>query len=227
MTDGRGSGKDAAQGELRWCLLGCGRDLIVASSHQIPFRLIEPSQVLPFDLIVQPQPGSLPVKNLGMTANHPVSGADWVVDRTPARGMQGSRSTSLYCSRPYHTLHCLMVAQRTDRYLVSNLGTCLWLKLCGFVTEHQAEIRDVSEQHLRLRLGGTWLQRLLGTASPAYPLDLEIRITPTESEVESRSEAQLQIVIRDASLISHVSDFEAASRRVLWQLRNHMLVVSS
>ena len=56
-----------------------------------------------------------------------------------------------------------MVASRTENYVVSNLGSCLFLKLCGFVEESRAEIRDVSETRLKLRLGGSWLWQLLGT----------------------------------------------------------------
>lgn len=118
-----------------------------------------------------------------------------------------------------------MVASRTDTYLVSDIGTCLILKLCGFVEQYRAEIRDVSENHLQLRLGGSWLQRLLGDGSLGHPLDLEILFVPAGEESASRPLARVQIVVKDARFLSHSDRFEAAARRVLWQLRNHLMVL--
>ena len=118
-----------------------------------------------------------------------------------------------------------MVARCTDTFLVSDIGTCLILKLCGFVEEYRAEIRDVSENHLRLRLGGTWFQRILGDGSLGHPLDLEIAFVPVEATSGTRSLARDDILVKDAQLVSLSPRFESAARRVLWQLRNHLMVV--
>ena len=118
-----------------------------------------------------------------------------------------------------------MLTSRTDTYLVSDIGTCLMLKLCGFVEQYRAEIRDVSENHLHLRLGGSWLQRLLGDSSQGHPLELEILFIPVESETDTRPLARVQIVVRNAHFLSPPDRFEVAAHRVLWQLRNHLMVV--
>ncbi len=118
-----------------------------------------------------------------------------------------------------------VLASRTETYLVSDIGTCLILKLCGFVEEYRAEIRDVSENHLCLRLGGSWFDRLLGDGSLGHPLDLEILFVPVEAEGGTRPLARVEIVVRDGQFLSPVDRFEAAARRVLWQLRNHLVVV--
>ncbi len=118
-----------------------------------------------------------------------------------------------------------MLTSRTDTYLVSDIGTCLMLKLCGFVEQYRAEIRDVSENHLHLRLGGSWLQRLLGSKSLGHPLELEILFVPVESETDTRPLARVQIVVRNTGLLSPSDRFEVAAHRVLWQLRNHLMVV--
>ena len=117
-----------------------------------------------------------------------------------------------------------MVASRTETFVVSNVGTCLLLKLCGFVEEHRAEIRDVSENHLRLRLGRSWLGHLLGSGHPGEPLELEILFAPTHADGDPRPQARVQIIVRDKRILSHPDRFEAAARRILWQLRGHLMV---
>ena len=117
-----------------------------------------------------------------------------------------------------------MVASRTETYVVSNLGSCLFLKLCGFVEESRAEIRDVSETRLKLRLGGSWLRRMLGTGTKQYPLDLEILFEQVAEEQDHRPQACVHVVVHDAHLISHQSRFDVAARQVLWQLRSYLMV---
>lgn len=118
-----------------------------------------------------------------------------------------------------------MPSSRTDTYLVSDIGTCLMLKLCGFVEQYRAEIRDVSENHLHLRLGGSWLQRLLRGHAWGDPLELEILFVPVESETDTRPLARVQVVVRNGHYFSSPDRFEVAAHRVLWQLRNHLMVV--
>jgi hypothetical protein len=118
----------------------------------------------------------------------------------------------------------MMVASRTETYVVSNLGSCLFLKLCGFVEESRAEIRDVSETRLKLRLGGSWLRQLLGARTKQYPLDLEILFEQAAEEDDHRPQACVQVIVQDAHLISHQSRFDIAARQVLWQLRSYLMV---
>ena len=118
-----------------------------------------------------------------------------------------------------------MAASRTETFLVSDIGTCLILKLCGFVEEYRAEIRDVSENHLQLRLGGSWLQRLWGDGTLGHPLDLEILFVPVETATDTRPLARVQVFVKDGRFLPQVDRFETAARRVLWQLRKHLMVV--
>lgn len=115
---------------------------------------------------------------------------------------------------------------RTDTFLVTDIGTCLLLKLCGFVEEYRAEIREISENHLSLRLCGSWVQRLWSVSPLHYPLDLEILFVPSEMETDSRPQSRVEIVVRDARFLTNTDRFEAATRRVLWQLRSHLLAIS-
>ena len=110
----------------------------------------------------------------------------------------------------------------TDEFLVSDVGGCLFLKLCGFVESQRAEIRDVSENHLQLRIGGSSLLSLL--AASACPVDLEIRFTA--AAVTSRNpQARIEVTIRDKRWLGSEDRFEMAARRVLWQLKYHLMAV--
>ncbi len=117
-----------------------------------------------------------------------------------------------------------MVARRTENYVVSNVGSCLFLKLCGFVEETRAEIRDVSETRLKVRLGDSWLWQLLGVRGEQHPLDLEIRFESETQASHQPPQSQVQVIVQDARLIPHQDHFDQAARRVLWQLRSYLMV---
>ena len=117
-----------------------------------------------------------------------------------------------------------MSTSHTETYLVSDIGTCLFLKLCGFVEAHHAKIRDVSENHLRLRFGGSWWEQLLDASLAEPALDLEILFVSAETHSENHPQAWIQVIVRDRRLIPRPDRFEAAARRVLFQLRSHLMV---
>ena len=119
-----------------------------------------------------------------------------------------------------------MVASRSETFVVTNIGTCLLLKLSGFVEAQRAVIRDVSENHLRLRLGSTWMEQLWGTNRFGHPLDLEILFAPISNTDESRPQVRVQIVVRDADYFSQPARFEMAASRILWHFRSHLMVYS-
>jgi hypothetical protein len=110
----------------------------------------------------------------------------------------------------------------SDVFIVSDIGGCLFLKLCGFVESQRAEIRDVSETHLQLRIGGSWLSSWLVSAS--CPVDLEIRFTPSE-EPSRNPQSQIEVTIRDSRWLGSSERFETAARQVLWQLKYHLMAV--
>jgi sarcosine oxidase gamma subunit len=116
----------------------------------------------------------------------------------------------------------LAAAVCTDEFLVSDVGGCLFLKLCGFVESQRAEIRDVSENHLQLRIGGSSLLSLL--AASACPVDLEIRFTAA-AEASRNPQARIEVTIWDKRWLGSEDRFEMAARRVLWQLKYHLMAV--
>ena len=118
-----------------------------------------------------------------------------------------------------------MVARQTEAYVISNVGTVLLLKLCGFVEASRAEIRDVSETHVRLHLGGSWLSQLWGSSRQDYPMEIEIHFQPVEAGANhSRPQAFIQITVQDARCVSRQDHFDVAAKRVLWKLRSHLMV---
>lgn len=116
----------------------------------------------------------------------------------------------------------MAAAVRSDEFLVSDVGSCLFLKLCGFVESQRAEIRDVSENHLQLRIGGSSLLSLL--AASDCPVDLEIRFSVAE-EASRNPQARIAVTIRDKRWLGSEERFEMAARRVLWQLKYHLMAV--
>ena len=118
-----------------------------------------------------------------------------------------------------------MVCSRTESYVVSNIGSCLILKLYGVVHELQAEIRDVEENRLQLRVGRSWLGQLFGSGPPGHPLDVEIQIeTLDESADTSHPQAKVEIIVRDRRGFFQSDRFESATQRLLWQLRGYLMV---
>ena len=117
-----------------------------------------------------------------------------------------------------------MVASQRVTFVVSDIGTCLFLKLCGFVEEHRAEIRDVSETHLRLRWGGSWLRQLCCEAGSRPPLEMLICFSSSDEGTVHAQKTRVEVVVRDGGVFTPQERFESAARRVIWQLRNHLLV---
>lgn len=110
-------------------------------------------------------------------------------------------------------------SMRRNSFRVSNVGNCLYLKLCGFVDAEKAVIQDVNEQHLQLQVGGSRFRSLL--SSEACPLDLEIRLRSVEND--KLPESEVEITIRDRRWRKQPNLFETAARRVLFQLQNHLM----
>ena len=108
---------------------------------------------------------------------------------------------------------------RGNSFLVEDIRECLILKLNGFVQDQKATVRDVSENHLSLQVGGTWLSSLLSGES--CPLDLEIRFRPAAAT--HNPQAEVEVIIRDRRLIRQPNRFEIAARRVMWHLKRHLM----
>ena len=108
---------------------------------------------------------------------------------------------------------------RGNTFVVEDIRECLILKLGGFVQDQKATVRDVSENHLSLQVGGSWLGALLSEES--CPLDLEIRLRPAEAS--HNPQAEVEVIIRDRRMIRQPNRFEIAARRVMWNLKRHLM----
>lgn len=108
---------------------------------------------------------------------------------------------------------------RRKSFRASNIGNCLFLKLCGFIDSEQARVQDVSENHLSLQLGGSRLRSLI--SSEINPIDLEIQLRPVESD--SIPESEVRVTIRDLRWRTRPYQFETAARRVLLHLQDHLM----
>jgi|GEM_PF-2831375 len=108
---------------------------------------------------------------------------------------------------------------RGNSFLVEDIRECLILKLEGFVRDQKAKVCDVSENHLSLQLGGSWLSSLFSEES--CPLDLEIRFRPAEAT--HNPQAEVEVVIRDRRMFRQPNRFEIAARRVMWHLKKHLM----
>ena len=123
------------------------------------------------------------------------------------------------------------ISPLTDRFSSLNLGNVLSLKLCGLIAEHQAEILDVEEGLLRLKVGYTRLQRWVYQHAKRLPMELRLEFreqdnADDESDAVSRSRNRYTLV--DVALIPLGNDwtperFQQESRRLLWNLRANLI----
>ena len=110
---------------------------------------------------------------------------------------------------------------RENTFLVQDIRECLVLKLGGFVQDQKAKILEVGENHLRVQVGGTWLGSILSQESS--PLEMEIRFRPAEASHNPQS--QVEVIIHDRRFRHETSRFETAARRVMWQLKEHLMAI--
>lgn len=120
----------------------------------------------------------------------------------------------------------------TDRIFTANIGCLLVKKACGFVEDHQARIVEVTENRLRLKIGYSWLERLLYRVRPEPPV--EVVLCFQESSLQELSEeerirqpgigcSQIDVTIQPRSSWGRPQDFEQSARRLLWSLREHFI----
>ncbi len=114
---------------------------------------------------------------------------------------------------------------RGNSFLVEDIRQCLVLKLGGFVQDQKATVCDVSPDHVRMKIGHSWLGGLF--TEKACPLELEIRFRPTQSQSASNRnpQAEVEVVIHDRRLIRRTQRFENAARRVLGELKYHLMAI--
>lgn len=117
----------------------------------------------------------------------------------------------------------------TECVSTSNVGTTLLLKLCGFIEDQQAEVLDVSEDQLRLRIGHSWLARLWRRVGGHGPLEvtLDIARSSTRKIDEWRHihspHAQIWIHVRPLGRFWKQADFEACAGQLVQRLRRYLI----
>lgn len=119
-----------------------------------------------------------------------------------------------------------------ERIFTTNLGTLLLLKTCGFVEEYRGRIIEVTENHLRVRIGGTGLQRLFSRFPLEKAVEVDLQIHHEVNSALSEDErtrlpgigcSQIDVTIRPGTRSWKQADFQNYSRRMLWALRKHFV----
>lgn len=114
---------------------------------------------------------------------------------------------------------------RGNSFLVEDIRQCLVLKLDGFVQGQKATVCDVSSDRVRLKVGDTWLGGIFSDKS--CPLEMEIRFRPTQQAAEPgrNPRAEVEVVIHDRRMIRRTNRFEIAARRVMRELKHHLMAI--
>ena len=102
----------------------------------------------------------------------------------------------------------------------------LFLKLCGFIDEHHAVVRNVWDDGVALRLS---------RARGIFPrsIDLELRIRPAHEATDCKLEdwkrsharrAVVQIRLRPSGWFWSSAAFQEEVRQTMWKLRTHLFL---
>ena len=119
--------------------------------------------------------------------------------------------------------------QIKDELVTSNIAGTLMLKLCGFVEDQQARILDISEDHLKLKIGYTLFERFWHGLSGHGPLEvtLDIRDGAGEGLADwQRSQARharVCVCVRPAGGAWGQKRFESCANAVLHRLRLYLM----
>lgn len=118
----------------------------------------------------------------------------------------------------------------TESFTSSDLGNSLMLKLCGFIEDQQAEILNVDEQRLQLRVGRSWLARLWHGVRGHGPLEVTLDIDRQAVRHIDRwrrvhaPHAVVRVHVRPLGRLWRQDAFEACARQVMQRLRRYLIV---
>lgn len=119
--------------------------------------------------------------------------------------------------------------QATDSISTSNVGTTLLLKLCGFIEDQQAEVLDVNEDQLRLRIGRSWVARLWRRAGGHAPLEVTLDIVRSNTrKIDAwrhihAPHAQVLISVRPLGRFWRQADFQECAGQLVHRLRRYLM----
>ena len=121
-----------------------------------------------------------------------------------------------------------------DEFLTSDLESSIALKACGFIGAERAQILDVTEKQLKLRIGQSWLAQLMSKVPERKLIDVAIEFEPDsepkspEEEIRQPNVAHSRVTVTVAPKSPRWNDreFQEAAHRLLFSLRNHFMAVS-
>jgi hypothetical protein len=118
----------------------------------------------------------------------------------------------------------------TGSFTSCDLGNSLMLKLCGFIEDQQAEILDVNEKRLQLRVGRSWLQRWWHGVRSHGPLEITldidrqaVRLIDDWRRIHA-PHAVVRVHVRPLGRLWRQDAFEACARQVMQRLRRYLIV---
>jgi hypothetical protein len=115
----------------------------------------------------------------------------------------------------------------TDRFSACKIGGMLMTKLLGFIEDERAEILNVSESQVTLRLGRPWLQRV-GRKDRRRPIEVCIQFAePGEDLAEWQKtrarRSEVKVRLRPMSRLYPTRDFHRRADSILHTLRLHFV----
>jgi hypothetical protein len=118
----------------------------------------------------------------------------------------------------------------TGSFTSCDLGNSLMLKLCGFIEDQHAEILDVNETRLQLRVGRSWLQRwwhgVRGHGPLEVTLDIDrqaVRLIDDWRRIHA-PHAVVRVHVRPLGRLWRQDAFEESARQVMQRLRRYLIV---
>jgi hypothetical protein len=118
----------------------------------------------------------------------------------------------------------------TESFTSCDLGNSLMLKLCGFIEDQHAEILDVNETRLQLRVGRSWLQRWWhgvrchGPLKVTLDIDRQtVRLIDDWRRVHA-PHAVVRVHVRPLGRMWRQDAFEACAEQVVQRLRRYLIV---
>lgn len=119
---------------------------------------------------------------------------------------------------------------RTTSLVACDNGGTLIMKLLGFMEDQEAQLLDVTEDHLRLRVGRAWWERWWHGMNGHAPLEirLDIRRAPGEDlpphQRTQASQSRIDVAVRPLSRTWKPDPFQSAAERLMHRLRWHLMV---
>lgn len=113
--------------------------------------------------------------------------------------------------------------------LVACDGGTLFVKLLGFIDDQEAELLDVREDQLRLRIGRTWWERWWHGLKGHAPLEVRIDIRHATGELlmphqrTRATQSEIDVSVKPLSPNWNPDVFQSQAERVIHRLRRYLL----